>query len=225
MNQQFPHLAAELVDAGRRLDARGWMLGTSGNLSAVVDRQPLTLAITPSGAFKGELTIEHILEVDADGQIVGGESASPAGDRPSAETRLHLTIVRALDAGAVFHTHSIWATVLSDVHAADGGLLIEGYEMLKGLAGVRTHEHSEWLPIVENDQDMSRLARTVASTLERHPRAHGFLVRRHGLYTWGASPTETLRHVEILEFLLQTVGLSASYKRTAERTALKTFDT
>ena len=35
---------------------------------------------------------------------------------------------------------------------------------------------------------------------------HGFLIHRHGLYTWGASLPEAVRHVEILEFLLETVG-------------------
>jgi methylthioribulose-1-phosphate dehydratase len=86
------------------------------------------------------------------------------------------------------------------------GVAIEGYEMLKGLAGVTSHEHKELVPIVDNDQDMTRLARRVGETLERHPAAHAFLLRRHGLYTWGASLAEAERHVEILEFLFETIG-------------------
>ena len=65
-----------------------------------------------------------------------------------------------------------------------GGLWIEGYEMLKGLEGVKSHTHREWLPIIENDQDMARLAGVVAAKLAEHPNIHGFLLRRHGLYTW-----------------------------------------
>jgi methylthioribulose-1-phosphate dehydratase len=198
----FDRIAAGLVEAGRRFDARGWVLGTSGNLSAVVESEPLTLAITPSGAFKGELTPERILRIDARAKAIGDDEA-----RPSAEALLHVEIVRARRAGAVFHTHSVWGTVLSDLHAADGGFLIEGYEMLKGLTGVQTHAHGEWLPIVENDQDMPRLAGVVADTLARHPAAHGFLIVRHGLYTWGADLDEARRHVEILEFLFQTLTL------------------
>ena len=57
--------------------------------------------------------------------------------RPSAEARLHVEIVRARGAGAVLHTHSMWSTLLSDRHAARAGFAIEGYEMLKGLEGVR----------------------------------------------------------------------------------------
>ncbi len=111
-------------------------------------------------------------------------------------------------AGAVLHTHSVWSTMLSDAWPAgdDAGVAIEGYEMLKGLAGVTSHEHREFVPIVENDQDMTRLARRVGETLERHPEAHAFLLRRHGLYTWGETLADAERHVEILEFLFETIG-------------------
>ncbi|HEX2443186.1 MAG TPA: methylthioribulose 1-phosphate dehydratase [Vicinamibacterales bacterium] len=216
-SQKFLEAAAELVEAGRRFDGRGWVLGTSGNLSVVVAPQPLTLAITPSGAFKGSLTESRILEVDEQGVVSGDTSV-----RPSAETGLHLAIVRARGAGAVFHTHSIWSTVLSDLHTTEGGLLIEGYEMLKGLSGVRTHQHSEWVPIVENDQDMSRLGRVVSDALAQHPGAHGFLIRRHGLYTWGEDAEEAIRHVEIFEFLFETIGQTLACRRAAGRAALET---
>jgi len=89
--------------------------------------------------------------------------------------------------------------------------------MLKGLAGVTTHEHREWIPIIENDQDIPRLARRVAQTLTDTPHAHGFLIRRHGLYTWGDSLADAERHVEILEFLLETVGRTSTVGGTAWR--------
>jgi len=216
-SQKFLEAAAELVEAGRRFDARGWVLGTSGNLSVVVEPQPLTLAITPSGAFKGSLTESRILEVDEQGAVSGD-----AAVRPSAETGLHLAIVRSRGARAVLHTHSIWSTVLSDLHATEGGLLIEGYEMLKGLSGVRTHQHSEWVPIVDNDQDMSRLGRVVSDALARSPGAHGFLIRRHGLYTWGQDAADATRHVEIFEFLFETIGQTLACRRAAERAAAET---
>ena len=147
-----PDVSQRLAEIGRRFDQRGWMLGTSGNFSGVVEREPLRLAITPSGTSKGELSADQILEIDATGAVTHGIGA------PSAEARLHVEVVRARGAGAVLHTHSIWSTLLSDRHAATGGLAIEGYEMLKGLEGVTTHEHREWIPILENDQDMTRLA-------------------------------------------------------------------
>ena len=194
-------VADGLIRAGRRFDARGWVLGTSGNFSAVTSRDPLRLAITRSGTHKGELTRADILEY-GDGRVLSGTGSA------SAETRLHLAIVVERAAGSVLHTHSIWSTLLSHRCAAPGGLAISGYEMLKGLAGVTTHEHREWLPILENDQDMERLSAEVVRVLREHPGCHGFLLRRHGLYTWGADVADAVRHVEILEFLLESVARS-----------------
>ncbi|MBZ5535695.1 MAG: methylthioribulose 1-phosphate dehydratase [Acidobacteriia bacterium] len=193
-------LAGRLAEIGRGFYDRGWVLGTSGNFSAVLYQSPLRLAITSSGVDKGVLNPEHILHVDAHGNVVHGRG------QPSAETHLHLTLVRLREAKAVLHTHSIWSTVLSERFADDGGLGIDGYEMLKGLEGVRTHEHREWLPIVENSQNMQELAFSLEEQLIQHPTCHGFLIRRHGLYTWGRSLEEAKRHVEILEFLLEAVG-------------------
>jgi methylthioribulose-1-phosphate dehydratase len=176
------------------------MLGTSGNLSVVSGSDPLRLAITASGAHKGALSQTHILQIDELGRVTSGEG------RPSDETKLHLTVVRIRGAGAVLHTHSVWSTLLSEAFASEGRLLIEGFEMLKGLAGVNTHEHREELPVIENSQDMEALSNSVAAVLEKCAGAHGFLVRGHGLYTWGRDLDEAKRHVEILEFLLEVIG-------------------
>jgi methylthioribulose-1-phosphate dehydratase len=202
---KFVAFSRELAALGRRFYDRSWVLGTSGNFSAVVRRRPLRLAITASAQDKGRLRQSQVLQVDEHGKVIGRTAL-----RPSAETLLHLEIIRRRRAGAVLHTHSIWSTLLSDTHAPGGGLEISGYEMLKGLSGVTSHEHREWVPIVDNDQDMNRMARRIGDTLERRPDAHAILLRRHGLYTWGDTLADAARHVEILEFLLEVVGRSAS---------------
>jgi methylthioribulose-1-phosphate dehydratase len=184
MSESFAQIASNLASIARGFHARGWVTGTSGNLSAVVDREPLRLA-----------------RVLSDHQV-----------RPSDESFLHIRIVKERGAGAVFHTHSIWNTILSDLHAPDGGLAIEGYEMLKGLEGVRTHAHRERVPIIENSQDMPALADSIGDTLRQHQHAHGLLLRRHGLYSWGNDLPQARRHIEILEFLLEAVGRTSSMK-------------
>lgn len=197
----FARAAENIAAVGRRFHARGWVPGTSGNFSVVLARDPLRLAITASAAHKGTLSPDEILEIDGRATVVGAGRG-----RPSAETRLHLEILARRDAGAVLHTHSIWSTMLSERHAPALGLPIEGFEMLKGLEGVVTHEHREWIPIVPNDQDMARLAGRVGDELQAHPAMHAFLIRRHGLYTWGRTLAEAERHVEILEFLFEVIG-------------------
>ena len=207
MSESFTHVAGSLAEIAKGFHARGWLLGTSGNLSAVVQREPLQLAMSPSGVDKGQLTADQVLAVDENARIV-----SPHGGKPSDESLLHIRIVKERGAGAVLHTHSIWNTILSDLYASEGGVAIEGYEMLKGLQGVRTHEHAEWLPIIENSQDMPSLADAIGKTLNEHKGAHGFLLRRHGLYSWGETLAQAKRHIEILEFLLETIGRTSLIK-------------
>ena len=207
MTDQFTRIAEELATTARVLHGRGWLSGTSGNLSAVVQHEPLLLAISPSGVDKGELSASQVLLVDENSRVVNGEA------KPSDETLLHLQIVKQRSAGSVLHTHSIWNTILSDLFARDDGFAIEGYEMLKGLAGVKTHEHREWLPIVENSQDMRELAATIDTALTEQPNLHGLLIHKHGLYSWGKSLREARRHIEILEFLFETIGRTLELRR------------
>ncbi|HEX4544697.1 MAG TPA: methylthioribulose 1-phosphate dehydratase [Candidatus Acidoferrum sp.] len=201
---RFSEAAKRLSEVGKGFYERGWVLGTSGNFSAVVSREPLRLAITATGLDKGGLKAAQFLEMDEEANVVRGDG------KPSAEALLHLAIVTGVNADAVLHTHSVWSTVLSGTHAAQGGIALEGFEMLKGLEGVRTHKHREWLPILENSQDMVELAGRVSNALRESPGIHGFLLKEHGLYTWGKSLQEAKRHVEILEFLMEVLVRSGA---------------
>jgi methylthioribulose-1-phosphate dehydratase len=196
-----------LVDALRQVGAqfwqRGWSLGTSSNYSVVVQRQPLQLLITASGKDKGRLSRHDFVRIGEDGRPVG--SGQPAA---SAETLLHVVAARRDDVGAVLHTHSVWATVLSEHFFPHQGFALAGYEMLKGLAGITTHDTQVWLPIFDNTQDIPDLAQRVAKQLAdpARPLRFGYLIRGHGLYTWGRDLDEARRHVEVLEFLLECTG-------------------
>jgi methylthioribulose-1-phosphate dehydratase len=198
----------ELIDTGRDFHRRGWSLGTSSNYSVVVGRDPLRLLITGSGFDKGRLTPDQFVEVDEH-----GVSRATAQPRPSAETLLHTLLASTGGAGAILHTHSVWATLLSEIHGARGFLEIRGYEMLKGLAGIRTHDTFVRLAIVPNTQDIGGLARTLAPRIRAADPdlRHGFLMAGHGLYTWGQDLAEARRHVEVLEFLLEVTGKKLSF--------------
>jgi methylthioribulose-1-phosphate dehydratase len=213
-----PDILGTLQALGRQFFLHGWSAGTSSNYSAVVARDPLRLLITASGKDKGRLEQADFVVVDESGQCVeaphaGSRNALHAGAaRPSAETLLHVMAAARLGANATLHTHSVWATILSDLYFADGAIEFEGYEMLKGLSGVTTHEHRFRLEIVENSQDIAAMSRAIAPrlTAAEHPIRHGFLIRRHGLYTWGRDLDEARRHIEILEFLLEVRGRELS---------------
>ena len=179
-----------LMDVGRFLFARGWVPATSGNFSARLDDG--TILVTVSGKNKGELDPEGLMRIDADGMAMMPER------RPSAETPLHLMIYRRFpDARVVLHTHSPLATVLSM-----GGydLTFEGFEMLKAMSTIESHERRLRLPVFPNDQNVARLADRVAVHAGV---THGFMIAGHGLYTWGHDVPTARRHVEAIEFLLQ----------------------
>ncbi|MGI9516308.1 MAG: methylthioribulose 1-phosphate dehydratase [Pirellulaceae bacterium] len=193
----------QLREIGRLFYSRGWSVGTSSNYSMVVSREPLELLITASGKDKGNLGPGDFVRVNDQAQPVNDDQP-----KSSAETWLHVAAASHPDVGAVLHTHSIWSTLLSDVFFDAGGFWIEGYEMLKGLEGVTTHEHRQWIPIYENTQDIQALAQLVQPQFAapEHPPFHGFLMRKHGLYTWGKDLFAARRHVEILEFLFECMG-------------------
>ncbi len=186
-------LAAEAA----RLASLGWMRGTSGNLSAVVSRDPLRLAVTASGLDKGMLCADDITVVDSAGGRVPGYPGSPHV-APSAEAALHARAVALTGAGAVVHVHTIAAVVAGRHWPA--GVELADLEMLKGI-GLPPAGETILLPVIANSQDMNELG----SRLERdwNPRVPGVLVADHGLYAWGASLMKARHHTEIIEWILE----------------------
>ncbi len=197
---------ASLCGVVRELGAQGWCQGTGGNFSVTVSRDPMRLLITRSGADKRHLGPADLMLVGEDAGPASGETG-----RPSAETALHCRIVAATGAASVLHVHSVANTLLSEHFVEQGGFTLRGYEMLKGLSGVTTHEAEVFVPIFANSQDIPRLAEEVAKLLAGHPEKRGFLLAGHGLYTWGGSLAEAKRHVEIFEFLFELAARRTAF--------------
>lgn len=188
--------AQSIVDAGQFLYRQGWSPATSSNYSTRID--PEHIAITVSGRHKGELGAGDVMVVDLQGRPVQSDC------RPSAETRLHTVLYELFpEVGAVLHTHSVKATVLSRLVPAGQALELQGYELQKAFAGVTTHESVLSVPVFENTQDIDALAGATAAWFRDHPGQPGYLIRGHGLYTWGRTMAECLRHVEAFEFLFE----------------------
>lgn len=189
--------ARAVVDAGKRASARGWVPATSGNFS--VRAAGGQVAITRSGVDKGALGLVDILRQPIAQPLLPGSSA---------EAGLHLRLYADdPDVGAVFHTHSLAASVLGRQHAADGAIVLEGWEMQKALEGVHTHETRVTLPVFANTQDIAALAHEAAARLLQSPAgtvlAPGYVIAGHGLYAWGADAAQAWRHLEALDVLLR----------------------
>jgi methylthioribulose-1-phosphate dehydratase len=181
----------EIAAFGRFAASRGWIPATSGNFSRRIDAGHA--AVTRSGIDKGAISHRDV-------SVLALEEPVPAG--MSAETPIHLGLYRNDPAiGAIFHIHTVAATVLSRLDQPTGRVRTEGYEMHKAL-GLATHESTVEIPILPNDQDTVALAAQVARRIGPDAPVPGFLLAGHGLYAWGATAADARRHVEALEFLL-----------------------
>ena len=195
MSPTREQLAQQIIEAGQFLYGRGWSPATSSNYSARLSASEVLLTV--SGKHKGQLGPDDVLLTD-----MRGHSLEP-GKKPSAETLLHTQLYNwKAQIGAVLHTHSVNATVLSRLCLSDS-LVFADYELQKAFAGITSHESQVEVPIFDNDQDIARLAARVQLWLDEHPDCVGYLIRGHGLYTWGAQMSDALRQIEAFEFLFE----------------------
>ncbi len=173
----------------------------------MVSRDPVVLLITASGKDKGHLGKRDFAVIDGKGNPIDNKQP-----RSSAEAMLHVALAKQRQAGSVLHTHSIWSTLLSDLFFDAGQIEFSGYEMLKGLEGNETHETTAVVKIYDNTQDIPALAEQVTQDLAADAPGlqYGFLLRGHGLYTWGNNLFAAKRHMEVLEFLMEMTGRKLS---------------
>ncbi len=208
-NDSLLHQAHALCRIAHTCASRGWVPATAGNFSF---RTPTSdsFLITASGLDKGSVTPDHLLEISLSAPVPANFilAGTPPDARPSAETSLHRVVyLRDPKVKAILHVHTPANTLLSDHFATTATetsyLPLTNYELLKALSGVTTHEHLETIPILENSQDYASLSGNLDRVLAAYPAAHAFLLRRHGIYTWGDSIADAWRHLEALEFLFE----------------------
>ena len=181
-----------LIASGRLFHQRGWVPASGGNFSFKQDK---LIAITRSGVHKGELNPTDLMWVKEDGTPL------LASQKSSAETGLHCQIYQdETDTQCVFHTHSVASTLLS---RSRDSIELCGYELLKILQGIESHETSVTIPVFENDQNIGRLAEKVSDAMKRGEARHGYLIRGHGLYAWGDSIALARYRIEALEFMFE----------------------
>jgi methylthioribulose-1-phosphate dehydratase len=184
----------DIVAVGRRLDARGLAAATSGNYSLRVDDD--RIAITVSGSHKGRLR-------DTDVMLVDGEGRSLDHRIPSAETPLHVQLYRLYPhVHAILHVHSVAAVALTRSRPKATCVALEGYEMLNAFPGITTHEVRVDIPVFDNSQDTRALGRSIAARLTGEPPPPAYLIRGHGMNTWGRTLDEAERVLDALEHLL-----------------------
>jgi len=97
----------QLVDAIRMLEGAG-IIDHNGHCSARRDAN--SFYINSGASVRGALTVNDIVTVDLDGNLVEGSA------RPPLEFHIHSEVYRARpDVNAVMHTHPQWSTFLTMV--------------------------------------------------------------------------------------------------------------
>ncbi|MFD1937359.1 MULTISPECIES: methylthioribulose 1-phosphate dehydratase [Nonomuraea] len=194
-SDQVHAAGARLAVEAARFAGYGWMRGTSGNISEVVSREPLRLAVTASGLDKGELLATDVAVVGPRGEAVPVEGVAPL--KPSAEAGLHARVAALTDADAVVHVHAINAVVAA--RRWPGGVLLRDVETLKGI-GRLAHDDEVTIPVIRNSQDMRELGDRFEAAYD--PRTPAVIVADHGLYAWGTDLKHARHVTECVEWLL-----------------------
>ena len=183
-----------IVDLCRHFYAQGWVSGTGGGISI---RQGGRVYMAPSGVQKERMTRDQLFVLDEEGQSLH----APPGLRLSACAPLFFNAYRLRGAGAVLHSHS-QAALLATLVFGDV-FRVTHLEMMKGITGSRYHDTLE-VPIIENTAEECDLADAMATAMRAYPASHAVLVRRHGVYIWGADWVQAKTHAECYEYLFQS---------------------
>ncbi len=186
---------AAIIDAGRRLGARGLISAGEGNLSIRLDDE--RLAITPSGRRKDELGADDIVVVPL-GQL-DREARSASGHGPSSDLAIHLAVHAGRpDIGAVAHAHlpaSMGLTLTGEI--PDPTALPETALLLPRLPFVRFGEMGS-----------ADLADRIVAALTdgQEPFPNAVLLERHGAVSVGQDLVAAVDRLELIEVLCRAWG-------------------
>ncbi len=184
-------LAEDVLEANRALAACGLAPLTWGNASGI-DRDEGLVVIKPSGIGYDDMTVDDMVVVDLDGNVVAGER------RPSTDTPTHLVLYRAFDEiGAVTHTHSTWGVawaqaqceipVLGTTHADLCAYPIPVTRALTGEEIAFGYEEATGTTLVEVISELGPRELPCA------------LVRGHAPFCWAPTPAKAVEVAVTLE--------------------------
>ncbi len=207
-------IVAELC---RELYRLGWATGTGGGISI---RQDGRVYMAPSGVQKERIDPDDVYVMDEAGEVISGPSRP--GLKPSECAPLFFNAYRLRGAGAVLHSHGMFA-MLAGLIARDVFECTE-LEMIKGISGHGYHDRL-CVPIVENTARECDLAERMAAAMQAHPASSAVLVRRHGVYVWGRDWAHAKTQAECYHYLFEAavrmaqLGMDATAGSAIDRPA------
>ncbi len=188
----------------RQFYGLGWVSGTGGGISI---RGPEGIFMAPSGVQKERIDPADVFLLDADDLSTCRVLRRPADPslRVSECQPLFYNAYRLRGAGAVIHSHSVWAVLAARLFSPDGGAGVfrcRDLEMQKGLRGKGCFEELR-VPIIPNTAREAELTDSMADAMTRHPDVDAVLVAGHGVYVWGKTWVQAKTQAESLDYLFQ----------------------
>jgi methylthioribulose-1-phosphate dehydratase len=193
---------AQLREVKQWFASKGWFPATSGNLSIRLATNSPYFAITASGKDKNIDTDDDFLIVDLTGKAVESTSL-----KPSAETLIHCELYRTTGCGAIFHVHTVFNNLVSEMYANYGVVPISDIELIKAF-NIWQEGASIEVPILPNYADIAKIAGLIEQTLLKQKpgfEVPGLLLRKHGVCAWGTDSFAARRHLEAFEFLFEYI--------------------
>lgn len=183
---QYPtraEAARLMLDIGRRMEERGYVVGNDGNLSCLLDSG--SVLSTPTGVSKGHMTEEMLVETDLDGNVL-----YEGPKKPSSELRMHLRVYKENpDVGGVAHAHPITATSF-----AAAGIALDEPILTEAVTAIGS------IPVARfGTPGTSEVPDSIAPFCNEY---NGALLANHGVVTWGP-------HLELAFFRLEWVEVIA----------------
>eukprot|EP01111_Echinosteliopsis_oligospora_P010226 TRINITY_DN3144_c0_g3_i1.p1 TRINITY_DN3144_c0_g3~~TRINITY_DN3144_c0_g3_i1.p1 ORF type:complete len:238 (-),score=77.38 TRINITY_DN3144_c0_g3_i1:44-757(-) len=182
----------------------GWVTGTGGGVSI---RHGKEIYIAASGVQKERIKGEDIFILTEEEKVIYAPPPSK-GLKPSQCTPLFFNAYTMREAGAVIHTHSQHAVMVTLLHQKE--FVITHQEMIKGITrgfgdNAKYLQYYDRLvvPIIENTPHERDLKDSMKKAMEDYPEACAVLVRRHGVYVWGANWAQAKTMAECFDYLFE----------------------
>ncbi len=184
-------LKQKVLEANLSLPKYNLVTFTWGNVSGI-DREKGLIVIKPSGVEYDVMTIDDMVVLDLEGNVVEGNL------NPSSDTPTHIELYKAFpEIGGVIHTHSTWATSW-----AQAGRAIPAYgtthadyfygpipctRQLTPEEVERAYEKETGTVIIEAFEGIDPMA------------VPGVVVYKHGPFAWGKTPKEAVHNAVVME--------------------------
>jgi L-fuculose-phosphate aldolase/L-ribulose-5-phosphate 4-epimerase len=192
----------ELLTCARRAYAIGLQTGNGGNLSARLAGTE-QVVIKGSGTSFGECTMDNLVTVNLDGEMIKGPG------RPSREIRTHLAIYRLRpDVNGIFHSHSPWAIAYAEDADEIQPLALHARSKLGVIPVLKVDGHAD-----------EAVVKAVEALLKANAGLKAFVQAKHGIFALAQTITLAEHHAELVEETAKIgwlVALNKYYRQTKQ---------